>query len=57
MERKVDDWATPSMKEFIFWRDGMSPEEYERELQHYYTMIGQGKRREYRPLWESTNKE
>lgn len=25
------EWATPTLKEVLFWREDMSPEEYERE--------------------------
>ncbi len=28
---KYSDWATPTLKEVSFWRDGMSVEEYELE--------------------------
>ena len=31
-----NDWATPSLKEVPFWRDGMSPEEYEVEREYLY---------------------
>lgn len=51
MEEK-NDWATPGMKEFVFWKDGMTPEEFEAERKHYYEMMSRGKRGEYTPLWK-----
>lgn len=54
MEEKTNDWGTPSMKEQIFWHEGMTPEEYEKELHHFYDMISRGKRAEYQPLWKRT---
>ena len=53
MEGQTSDWATPSMKEFEFWHDGMTPDEFKRERNHYYDMISKGKRAEYSPLWKS----
>ena len=29
-----EDWATDTLKEAPFWRDGMSPEEYDEEREH-----------------------
>ena len=55
MEEKPNDWATPSMKEFEFWRDGMTPDEFEKERDYFYTMISSGKRSEYKPLWKMNN--
>lgn len=52
MAKTQSNWATPSMKEFVFWRDGMTPEEFEKERDHYYKMMMQGKETEYKPLWK-----
>ena len=45
------DWATPALKEALFWRDGMTPEEYDEErtyLGRNYDLFLNGS---YRPLW------
>lgn len=45
-------WATESLKEFPFWRDGMEPEEFDREREYYLkntNLVSQGK---YMPLWK-----
>ena len=47
-----EEWATLSMKEYIFWRDGMTPEEFEKELDYYYTHIEDLKNGRYLPLWK-----
>lgn len=52
MEESKSNWATASMREFIFWKEGMTPEEFEKEYQHYYNMVSEGKRKEYKPLWK-----
>lgn len=50
---KEYNWATPSMKEFPFWRDDMSPEEFAIERKYYYenyeSLVKTGK---YAPLWK-----
>ena len=52
------NWATPSIKERPFWRDGMSCEEYELERAYYYNYLNKdiAHQREYKPLWKQ-NKE
>ena len=45
-------WATASMREFIFWRDGMTPEEFEEEQQYYYAHTEDLKKGTYTPLWK-----
>lgn len=55
MERK-SSWASYTIMEVPFWRNGMTPEEYEEERKHYYTMLGQGKGEEYKPLWQQNEK-
>ena len=46
------EWATPTLKEVPFWREDMSPEEYERErtymIQNWNAVL-QGR---YSPLWK-----
>ena len=52
MENEYNDWATPTLKEEPFWREGMTPEEYEEErdyLIHNYHLLMSG---EYVPLWK-----
>ena len=47
-----NDWATPSLKEAPFWRDGMTPEEYDAEREYLgrnYHLLIQGT---YKPLWK-----
>ncbi len=46
-----NDWATPPLKEEFFWRDGMTPEEYEEERQYLINNFQLLKDGEYRPLW------
>ena len=51
------DWATPSLKEAPFWREGMTPEEYERErdyLGRNYHLLMEGV---YQPLWKQKEQE
>ena len=49
------NWATPSMKEYPFWREGMSADEYEREREYYQKnfedLVITGK---YIPLWKQS---
>lgn len=48
-----NNWAPHSVREVPFWRNDMSPEEYEVErtyyYQNYYTTVRTG---EYLPLWK-----
>ena len=46
------DWATATVKEVQFWRDGMTPEEYEIERRYYYKNFALVRKREYKPLWK-----
>lgn len=57
MEGK-SDWATPTLMETPFWRDEMSPEEYEFERAYYLIMLMRGPQAmiDYKPLWKQ-NKE
>lgn len=51
MENK-SDWASFTLREVPFWRDGMTPEEYDEEREYLYRYhwedFMQGK---YLPLW------
>lgn len=46
------DWATVSMKEYPFWRDGMTPEEFEKERAYFYAHTSDLKTGKYLPLWK-----
>ena len=49
---KESDWATETLMEAPFWRNGMTPEEYETEREYLgknYHLFLQG---EYVPLWK-----
>lgn len=49
---KKSDWATYSLMEVPFWRDGMRPEEYEIELAYYHGCLSDAAKRDsYVPLW------
>ena len=51
MEGK-NDWATPGVKEVPYWKDGMTPEEYEVERTYYYDHLNEVKKGTYAPLWK-----
>ena len=54
--RKNGNWANYTLKEAPFWREGMTPEEYDIEREYYgknYDLVRKGK---YVPLWKQ-NKE
>ena len=49
---KNDEWASETLKEAPYWRDGMTPEEYDEERVYFgenYELFRQGK---YLPLWK-----
>lgn len=49
----VDDWASPSLKEAPYWREGMSPEEYDEERIYYYKHFATLEERiNYKPMWK-----
>lgn len=51
-----NDWATYTLKEAPFWREGMSPEEYDIEREYYAKntkLVLSGK---YIPLWQQKAK-
>lgn len=46
------DWASYTLKEVPFWRDDMTPEEYDIEREYYaknFHLVREGK---YVPLWK-----
>lgn len=47
---KDKDWTTPSIREWIFYREGMTPEEFEEEYNHYWKYVSEGRINEYKPL-------
>lgn len=51
MAMNHEEWATASLKEAPYWRDGMSVEEYERERDYFNQNWDAFVRGEYRPLW------
>ena len=46
------EWATASLKEVPFWKEGMSVEEYEKEREYYYNHLADVKAGTYTPLWK-----
>lgn len=48
-------WATETLKEVPFWREGMTPEEYDIEREYFYTHWEEYTRGEYTPLWRHRN--
>ncbi len=53
----MEEWAMPTLKEAPWWREGMTPEEYEVERDYYGAHFGdlvvEGK---YIPLWKQSDK-
>ena len=47
-----NNWATPTLKEAPYWRDGMSPEEYNVERTYFYQHLEKLKNGTYLPLWK-----
>ena len=47
-----NNWATPTLKEAPYWREGMQPEEYERERTYFYEHYEEYIKGEYKPLWK-----
>ena len=54
---KMEEWATPTMIHNPWWRQGMTPEEYDKEREYYFsnfdTLVVNGK---YVPLWKQKEK-
>lgn len=49
---KQSNWATYGMMEAPFWRNGMTPEEYEDEDEYFYKHIKDWHNGTYIPLWK-----
>lgn len=54
MNKKKDDrnWATPTLKEAPFWREGMTPEEYDEEREYLSMNFEKLQNGSYVPLWK-----
>lgn len=48
----MDDWATATLKEAPYWRDGMTPEEYENERDYFNSHLRDFYHNNYTPLWK-----
>ena len=50
---KQSDWASYGMMEQPFWRNDMTPEEYEIERAYLVNIFNRGRKAivEYKPLW------
>ena len=57
MAEVFEDWATPSVKEVPFWRDDMTPEEYDVEREYFYRNFDLVRKRQYKPLWKQREEE
>lgn len=51
-ESNEKNWATETLKEVPFWREDMSPEEYEVERTYYYNNWDLVESLKYVPLWK-----
>lgn len=47
-----NNWATGTLKEVPFWRDDMTPEEYEKEREYFYRHWDDYRNGIYVPLWK-----
>lgn len=47
-----DNWATETLKEVPFWRNDMTPEEYDIEREYFARNFNLIKNGEYIPLWK-----
>ena len=47
-----EDWATETLKESPFWREGMRPEEYDIEREYLYRNYNLVLDGTYKPLWK-----
>lgn len=48
----MEDWARETLKEAPYWRDGMTPEEYEIERDYFNAHLKEYYCGKYKPLWE-----
>ena len=49
---KKSDWATETLMEAPYWRNGMSPEEYDEEREYFAKNFEKYVSGEYIPLWK-----
>lgn len=52
LNKMIDNWATATLMEAPFWRDGMTPEEYDIEREYYAKNINLVQESKYTPLWK-----
>lgn len=52
MDEDSKDWATASLKEVPFWREDMSPEEYDIEREYLARNWSKVREGTYIPLWK-----
>lgn len=45
-------WASPGMKEYPFWRDEMSVEEFDKEREYFQKNFEKVQDTTYKPLWK-----
>lgn len=48
----MNNWASETIKEVPFWRNDMSPEEYEVEREYFINHWEDFKQGKYVPLWK-----
>ena len=48
----MDDWSTPTLREAPFWRDDMTPEEYDIEREYLANNWDDFTKGKYKPLWK-----
>lgn len=53
---KQSDWATETLMEAPYWRNGMTPEEYDEEREYFAKNFKQYMDGEYMPLWKQREK-
>lgn len=51
-----NDWAPFQLKEAPFWKDGMTPEEYDEEREYLIEHWEEYTHGKYLPLWRQQNK-
>ena len=49
-------WASPTLKEVPFWREDMTPEEYDIEREYFAKNFNLFKEGKYQPLWKQMEK-
>lgn len=49
---KESDWASYGLMEVPYWRNGMTPEEYEEEQRYFCMHFEDWKKGAYAPLWQ-----